>query len=117
MLTVQEIRSFPDAGKIEFVSMPARPLDEVLSVTSGPLLELVEGMLRLSPTRRISAEAALQSTWFDKTLVPLDFHAWQGHGLRVDYTNRCVDGVGASRLVDLLAHEFDQARDRWPEEQ
>ena len=95
------------------MSAQPRLLSEIYSQSSIPLLDLLEEMLRLSPSRRVKADTALQYSWFDGTLLPSSASAWYGLDTRVDLSGRCVEAQDGCKLVDLLEHELQEARERW----
>ena len=65
-----EARDMADFHKISFSPMPAGSLEALLTQHSRGAARLVAAMLRVPPSQRISALAALQDAWFTKTPFP-----------------------------------------------
>lgn len=109
----QDFSLLPDAGKFDFVPTSPRTLSELYPSAAPQLLDVVEGVLRLSASRRVKANIALSGTWFDGTLVPSIAGAWYGVEPRVDLSSRCVEGRDGARLCVLLEPEMREARGQW----
>lgn len=94
----------PDAEKIEF--RPTRPvsLASLFPDMEPQLVDLVGGLLQLSPGRRVKAKDALGHTYFDRTLVP---------SASVYADARCLEVVGGRRLVDRISGELAAKREQW----
>lgn len=103
----------PDAGKFDFVTTVPRPFSQIYPQASSQLLTVIEGMLRLSPARRVTANTALRDTWFEGTLVPCPAGACYGNDIRIDLSSRCVEERDGLRMVDLLRPELQQAEEKW----
>jgi serine/threonine protein kinase len=106
----QEFNSLPDAGKIDFIPTKPRSLALFLPTMNDQLLDLTSRLLRLSPSRRISATRALDHAYFENTLVPSSNDAWYGSEARIDCSSRCVEIKGGRRLVEYFADLLEQKR-------
>jgi hypothetical protein len=71
---------------------------------SPELVDLLGGLLRLSPGLRTVAKEALEHAYFDRVLLPF---------ATLYEDPRCVEEIEGKRLVDLLRDELDEARAKW----
>jgi hypothetical protein len=71
---------------------------------SPELVDLLGGLLQLSPSRRTVTKEALEHAYFDRAQVP---------SATLYEDPRCVEETGGKRLVDLLRDELDEARAKW----
>jgi serine/threonine protein kinase len=104
VLNKQDFKTLPNAEKIEF-----RPTDPVSLASLFPdmdpqLVDLVGGLLQLSPGRRVQAKDALGHACFDRTLVP---------SASVYADARCLEVVDGRRLSDHISDELKVKREQW----
>jgi serine/threonine protein kinase len=108
----KEFESWPDAGKIDFITCTPQPLGSIFPTMTQGLVNLTTTLLQLSPSRRLSARKALDHPYFDTTLVPSRDNAWYGNP-PIDLSSRCVEMQDGRRLVDHLADILEWKREIW----
>jgi cell cycle related kinase len=57
--TWPDVDSLPDYNKITFEEMPAVPLEDVVANTTASAIDLLQKMIVLNATKRMTAHAAL----------------------------------------------------------
>jgi len=108
----QSFNSMPDANKVTFEPSEPQPLADHLPrlTQSAPdreeAVDLLDGLLRLDPSQRITAKDALRHPWLHApVLLPADYQVRSGDtpGTRLE------DG---RTLVDLLRPDMQAAEAR-----
>ena len=78
----QDFEALPDARKIHFHSRPFLPLSSVIPSAPREAVEMIDSLLSLSWSRRMTAANALNHPWFSHgaVLIPAPHTAWYGVG-------------------------------------
>ena len=78
----QDFEALPDARKIHFHSRPSLPLSSVIPSAPREAVEMIDSLLSLSWSRRLTAANALNHPWFSHgaVLIPATHTAWYGVG-------------------------------------
>lgn len=94
----------PDAEKIEFRPTNSVSMASLFHDMEPQLVDLVGGLLQLSPGRRVKAKDALGHAYFARTLVPF---------ASVYADARCLEVVDGRRLIDHISDELKVKREQW----